>query len=98
MNDLLEAPCIFCGYDGPDYWQGGTHRQECPWHGVGGEAERREALRGVVGAMRTCCRTAEKFISAIMVSPGTKYEEEMGAKYFTALGGMLEAFSGSERE
>lgn len=40
---LLDAPCIFCGYNGTGYWQKGTHSPSCAFHDLGGEAER--ALR-----------------------------------------------------
>jgi len=45
---LLDAPCVFCGYNGPGYWQAGTHKPECPWHGVGGYDERAVMLRPVI--------------------------------------------------
>lgn len=41
---LLDAPCIDCGYNGPGYWQAGTHAETCRWRNVGGEAERIAAL------------------------------------------------------
>jgi len=46
-RDLLAAPCRWCGYNGPDYWQPGTHPESCPWHRVGGRVARRDLL-GVV--------------------------------------------------
>lgn len=44
LNDLLSAPCRFCGYNGSGYWQKDTHQIDCPWHGVGGEADRLKKL------------------------------------------------------
>lgn len=41
---LFEAPCLWCGYSGIGYWQAGTHAKGCPWHQLGGHAERRFAL------------------------------------------------------
>lgn len=32
MSSLLDAPCIFCGYNGPDYWQIGSHNDDCPFY------------------------------------------------------------------
>ena len=49
---LLEASCLFCGYNGTGYWQAGTHAEGCPWHHVGGIVERAERLPGVVAALR----------------------------------------------
>jgi hypothetical protein len=40
----LEAPCVWCGYNGPDYWQSGTHAYECPCFKVGGMIAREEML------------------------------------------------------
>ena len=44
-KELLDAPCVFCGYNGAGYWQRGTHDPRCPVHDIGGQFER----RGVVG-------------------------------------------------
>jgi hypothetical protein len=43
MSDL-DAPCKWCGYNGPGYWQKGTHTEACPWHKVGGSEDRRILL------------------------------------------------------
>uniref|UniRef100_A0A6M3KX25 Uncharacterized protein n=1 Tax=viral metagenome TaxID=1070528 RepID=A0A6M3KX25_9ZZZZ len=52
-HDVLDAPCIFCGYNGVGYWQGKTHSKECPWYETGGGYERKvrllSALSGVLG-------------------------------------------------
>jgi hypothetical protein len=37
---LLDAPCLFCGYNGAGYWQSGTHAKDCRWHSVGGFDDR----------------------------------------------------------
>ena len=38
MSELqeLDAPCIFCRYNGKLYWQPKSHAEHCPWHDVGG--------------------------------------------------------------
>lgn len=41
---LLDAPCIFCGYNGAGYWQKGTHSKDCRLSDVGGFDDRRKAL------------------------------------------------------
>lgn len=43
-KDPLAAPCSYCGYNGPNYWQRRTHNPACRWYLVGGERERRAAL------------------------------------------------------
>ena len=50
-NGLLEAPCLWCGYNGEGYYQAGTHGQSCPWNTIGGCDERldRLAREGVKG-------------------------------------------------
>lgn len=50
-NILLEAPCLFCGYNGSGYFQTGTHSKDCPWYGIGGEKDRAFVFRGVVSAL-----------------------------------------------
>jgi len=27
-----QAPCIFCGYDGPGFYQNDTHDKSCPYY------------------------------------------------------------------
>jgi hypothetical protein len=41
---ILDAPCKWCGYDGPDYWQENTHGHDCVWRSVGGLWDRERAL------------------------------------------------------
>jgi len=51
MNDfksVLDAPCVFCGYDGPNYLQKGSHKKSCPFHDIKGHADRQKALRGII--------------------------------------------------
>lgn len=43
-DDFLDAPCVFCGYDGAGYWQTGTHANGCVWRCVGGRSTRRASL------------------------------------------------------
>ena len=43
-SERLEAPCRWCGHNGPEYWQAGSHTEDCPWHKVGGEHERAQIL------------------------------------------------------
>ena len=43
-GEKLAAPCRWCVANGPDYWQAGSHTEECPWHKVGGQHERAEVL------------------------------------------------------
>ena len=44
LSLLLRAPCAWCLYDGPGYFQPGTHAEGCPWRNVGGESARMAAL------------------------------------------------------
>lgn len=51
MNDfksVLDAPCVFCNYDGPNYLQKGSHKKSCPFHEIKGHADRQKALRGII--------------------------------------------------
>ena len=43
-SGLLDAPCLWCGYNGRGYYQVGTHDKSCIWHTVGGRNERLDRL------------------------------------------------------
>lgn len=43
-DDLLDAPCVFCAYNGAGYWQVGIHAKDCPFHNVGGDAARADHI------------------------------------------------------
>lgn len=43
-NTLLKAPCIFCGYNGKEFYQSGTHASACPYYSIGGYNERKEMI------------------------------------------------------
>lgn len=53
IDTLLDAPCAICGYSGPHYWQRESHSRGCPWHYVGGAAERERALRALLPRLST---------------------------------------------
>lgn len=40
VSHILDGPCRWCGYNGPLYWQSGSHQAGCPWFAVGGAIER----------------------------------------------------------
>lgn len=42
--DILGAPCKFCEYNGPGYYQKFTHHPACPWRRIGGREEREELM------------------------------------------------------
>lgn len=44
-SDVLMAPCRWCAYNGPGYWQEGTHAASCPWRKIGGEVARLDVMR-----------------------------------------------------
>jgi len=48
---LTDAPCIFCGYNGPEYYRRGSHAADCPWHSIGEQHAREVALDYVVRQM-----------------------------------------------
>jgi hypothetical protein len=47
-SDILESPCVFCGYNGDWYWRTHTHEKSCPWYKIGGEVERKSQLRDII--------------------------------------------------
>ena len=40
IEGLLKAPCRVCGYNGPGYYQAGTHSKDCFFYTIGGLEER----------------------------------------------------------
>jgi hypothetical protein len=40
IAEILEAPCIFCGYKGSGYYQKYSHKRGCVWYFNGGLTER----------------------------------------------------------
>ena len=46
--NVLDGPCVFCGYNGAGYYQEETHREYCHWYHVGGCDERETKLRKVI--------------------------------------------------
>lgn len=85
---MLDAPCVWCAYDGVGYWQEGTHAESCPWHNVGGLAERLALVADAVAArLKTLAREreereleAQQFRKAVDVAgalfqPGGKYHD-----------------------
>jgi len=44
INELLDAPCVFCKYNGPGYYQPHTHKKWCPFYEIGGDRERENAI------------------------------------------------------
>lgn len=42
IYEILNGPCIFCGYNGQGYFKEMTHAQDCPWYEIGGSDERVE--------------------------------------------------------
>lgn len=48
MSEILEAPCVFCAYNGHGYWQVLTHDEKCPWRHVAGSGTRTKTLRDVL--------------------------------------------------
>ena len=51
IGRLLEAPCLWCNYNGDGYWMTGTHSAACPWHSVGGTRPRGLALPGMLAGI-----------------------------------------------
>lgn len=72
VSVLLEAPCVFCGYRGANYWQRGTHPEGCPWHLVDGGIEaRRERLGTIVRALYRAHALRAKVESLAANGPGS---------------------------
>ena len=45
---LLYKPCLYCGYNGDNYWDAGSHDAECPFCRMTGFKKRRDALPYII--------------------------------------------------
>jgi len=43
-SEILGAPCVFCGYNGTQYWQKHSHKSSCPWYWIGSFGSRFDIL------------------------------------------------------
>lgn len=48
VDRMLDAPCLWCGYNGKGYWQSGTHDEHCPWLHLASEDERLGQLLRII--------------------------------------------------
>jgi hypothetical protein len=48
-QSLLDAPCLWCAYNGIGYWRAKTHGAACPWHNVGSFDERARKVDETLG-------------------------------------------------
>ena len=75
MKDVLEAPCIFCGYNGEGYWQAGRHDKRCPWFVIGGFGERELEIRRTLESVFVQRRIVRETLANVAASGG------LGEKY-----------------
>lgn len=52
IGSLLDAPCRWCGYNGPGYWQAKTHVPTCPFYFLGDGQARLNLLRDFPSELR----------------------------------------------
>ena len=62
MSNWYDAPCIFCGYNGPNYYQPKTHDRNCPFYN---SFDREDDLREIFSALRPRLEEAEREITAL---------------------------------
>ena len=48
MKQLLDPPCLYCGYDSDDYWREGTHEDNCPFKRLDGDIARMDELPYII--------------------------------------------------
>lgn len=51
-DSLFNGPCPFCGYNGPGYWQPGTHADGCPCHEIYRGESQEDGLRAYIATLR----------------------------------------------
>jgi len=91
LNELFEAPCVFCGYNGPGYYQVNTHAKNCPFCKIGGANEREHAL--VVLAKKGWLKVVKR------LNIENKSEPDFYGKWFETKNKLPEyqAYAGSEQ-
>ncbi len=47
-DKILNAPCIFCNYTAPRYWDAKSHKSNCPFYNVSGKINRKKAFKAAV--------------------------------------------------
>ena len=65
MTKLLSAPCVFCGYNGPNYWQIHSHAKDCLWYDIAGMEERKELLPDLLVIMVRCLKADWKNVQSL---------------------------------
>lgn len=68
-DDLLEAPCVFCGYHGDGYWGVLTHANWCPFYRHGGKRNRRFIFRAYISRCARLAKAAERYIDESPCDP-----------------------------
>lgn len=86
MKNMLDAPCLFCGYNGQGYWQNGTHHEQCPWHMVSGSVDREMMLPKLVSDLFQLAIAAEDYIDENPCDPDITFgQAEAWGVYLEAL-------------
>lgn len=67
---ILVAPCLWCDYNGPNYWGEFTHSKECPWYKIGSEIGRQARLRDIVMADLTAKKDLKTIYNSLMIKEG----------------------------
>ena len=48
LENLIKSPCVFCGYNGPGYYQTAAHKTVCPFYKIGGNLSRENYLKFII--------------------------------------------------
>lgn len=88
---LLDAPCLWCNYNGPGYWSRNTHDAACPWHGISGSTDRWMALADVIRERRSQ-PSPPRVLSREAVEALLRPKEARNASWNAALHAVLRLF------
>ncbi len=78
LENILQSPCLFCGYNGENYWQEYSHKESCHFHPIGGIEERkRDLFVNVIPSLQSTIEDQEKTIRELEESRVFLHGERM---------------------
>ena len=71
-----KPPCVFCGYNGSNYWSRFTHSEKCPFYNIGGMLERLQIVTDLTIKLWHAFTSAEEYINKSPCCPDITDEQQ----------------------